>query len=305
MRTFCHDGATMPQIIRHALVARIQNLPALKLLLDDLSEATGLRVRFLSQAGPALAAPESEAAPLCSRLAADPAGCRLCGGFRQNLRDEAAAAPATGACDAGLWEALVPVAIGGQTVGHLLVSGCAPELPSAPSNNRARHLLARAGVEWEAPTLAALRSQSPAVGARRRDAVVNVLQLAADRLALLLTEHLVTAPAALPPSVAQACNIVHAEFGSSLRLPELAARLQVSEGHFSRSFHHATGLRFVEYLARYRAERARALLLGGDRPVAEIARACGFRSLSQFNRVFRSLYRASPRSLRAGTSSPI
>lgn len=288
----------MPQIIRHALAARIQNLPALKELLEDFAETTGLPMRFLPQNASAMATDTADAAPLCGRLWNDPAGCQLCVNFRQKLRDDAGHQAAVGTCDAGLWEAFVPVRIGGQAVGHLLLAGCAEQTASTPVVNRARHLLTRAGVTLSSGTLSALRAQSPVVAPRRREALVRMVQLAADRLALMLTEHLVTAPSALPAIVAQACDIVHAEFAAPLRLGALARRLEVSEGHFSRLFHHATGLRFVEYLARYRAERARTLLLGDTQPVAEIAHACGFRSLSQFNRVFRTLYQTSPRVLR-------
>lgn len=293
----------MPQIIRHALASRIQNLPALRQLLEDFTETTGLPVRFVPQSSADVEPIEAEHATLCARMQADSAGCQLCLRFRQKLRDEAIDKPAVGTCDAGLWEALVPVRIGGQTVGHLLLRGCADSEPAPAAHNRARHLLARAGVTIDGAVLATLRSQSPVVAPRRRDALVRILQLAADRLALTLTEHLVTAPAALPPIVALACNLVHAEFASPLRLAEFAARLDVSEGHFSRIFHHATGLRFVEYLARYRAERARMLLVGSNQPIAEIARACGFQSLSQFNRVFRAVHQTTPRSLRGAATA--
>jgi AraC-like DNA-binding protein len=195
--------------------------------------------------------------------------------------------------------------VGGQTAGHLFLSGCAEDTTSLAAQNRARHLLGRAGIKWNAETHAMLRAQSPLVGAKRRAAIMRLLQLAADRLAQLVTEHLVTVPSQLPAVVAQACTLVHVEYGQPLRLEALAARLAVSAGHFSRTFHHATGLRFVEYLARYRAERARLLLMEGERPVAEIARACGFCSLSQFNRVFRAVYRTSPRALRRQRSRPV
>jgi AraC-like DNA-binding protein len=79
----------------------------------------------------------------------------------------------------------------------------------------------------------------------------------------------------------------------------LARRLGVSPAHLSRVFHHATGLRLVDYLARYRAERVRTLLADDPgRPVSEVAKACGFASISQFNRVFKATYGASPRSFR-------
>lgn len=79
---------------------------------------------------------------------------------------------------------------------------------------------------------------------------------------------------------------------------ELARRLDSSEGHLSRTFHRATGLRLVDYVARYRAERARVLLRGTERPITDIAFACGFQSLSQFHRVFRAQFGKRPRDIR-------
>jgi AraC family transcriptional regulator len=81
-------------------------------------------------------------------------------------------------------------------------------------------------------------------------------------------------------------------------VPEIARRLGASEGHLSRTFHRATGLRLVEYMARFRAERAREQLCDSDQPVIDIAFACGFRSLSQFNRVFRAQFGVRPRDAR-------
>jgi AraC-like DNA-binding protein/ligand-binding sensor protein len=289
----------MPKIIRQALASRIQNLPALRELLVDFTEATGVPARFLPLITTDWSAGGSESTPLCTRLWNESTGYQFCQKFRQKLRDEATSQAAIGICDAGLWEALVPVCIGGQAVGHLLLSGCAEDTASTATLNRVRHLLDRAGISLSSAALAALRSQSLIVGQRRRDSLVRLLQLTADRQALILTEQLVTAPSELPAVVAQACKLVHAEFATPLQAAPVAARLGVSPGHFSRTFHRATGLRFVEYLARYRAERAHALVSEGDRPIAEIARTCGFSSLSQFNRVFRTVYQICPRALRS------
>lgn len=287
----------MSHIIRQSLISRIQQLPALREMMDDLTEATGLTVDFLAVA----ASGEMEtpvSSPVCKWLQTDPAGCRHCASFRQKLREDAANTTAIATCDAGLWEAMVPVRIGGQTVGHLRLAGCVDEAPSTANQNRARHLLGRAGVRLRMEEFAAVRARAPIVPAPRRDALVRLMQVCAERIAALLTEHSMTASDALPPVVAKACTLVHVEFASELSLTAITRRLEVSEGHFSRLFHHATGLRFVEYLARYRAERARALLVSGTDPVADIAKACGFRSLSQFNRVFRAVYGTTPRSLR-------
>lgn len=70
-------------------------------------------------------------------------------------------------------------------------------------------------------------------------------------------------------------------------------------------FHHATGLRFREYVGRLRAEYARDRLLTTDRPVTEIAFVSGFQSVSQFNRVFRAVHGASPQCIRKSRTSSV
>jgi transcriptional regulator GlxA family with amidase domain len=99
---------------------------------------------------------------------------------------------------------------------------------------------------------------------------------------------------------------VHAEYKRPLRLPSLAKKLDVSAAHLSRIFHQATGLRLVDYLARYRAGRARALLIEDEnRTVAEVAQTCGFASISQFNRVFKTTFGSSPRKLRLNRAATL
>jgi transcriptional regulator GlxA family with amidase domain len=57
-------------------------------------------------------------------------------------------------------------------------------------------------------------------------------------------------------------------------------------------------------LARVRAERAHTLLRETHQPVTEIAFACGFQSLSQFNRTFRTQFGQSPTQARQRARSP-
>jgi transcriptional regulator GlxA family with amidase domain len=97
---------------------------------------------------------------------------------------------------------------------------------------------------------------------------------------------------------------VRAEYAQPVAVPEIARRVGASEGHLSRTFHRATGLRLVEYVARFRAERAKEQLCESDQPVIDIAFACGFRSLSQFNRVFRAQFGLKPREVRAQARKP-
>ncbi len=291
----------MPLVVRQALASRLSALPELQAFLADVSLLAGVSVRFWP-ATPVEQerAPESGLEPvgLCAKLAREPAGGRLCVSCRQELRGQAQRTPAEASCDAGLVEVLVPVVVGGVLAGHFLAAGLRDGADTAKAVNRARHLLARSEVDWPAEKLAQLRANAPECDGARRQALARVLLAGAEKVGRAMTEHLVIAPPGVPAVVERAYRIVHAEYARALRVPALARQLGLSAAHLSRVFHHATGLRLVDYVARYRAERARALLTeDAARPVAEVARACGFASISQFNRVFKTTFGASPRSL--------
>ena len=280
----------------------------MKGFLSDLALLAGVEARFL----PAVAKPDAvEAvrqggtAGLCARLWREEPGCRMCASFRQKLRERADATPAADVCDAGLWELMVPVTVGGVVAGHFLVSGLR-EGPSTPqADNRARHLLGRRGLDLRPEELTRARAAATELNGARREALARLLQAGAEHVSRAIHEHLSRAAEGVPELVERAYRIVHAEHSRKLRVPALARRLGVSPAHLSRTFHQATGLRLVDYVARYRAERARTLLAkNGVRSVAEVARSCGFASISQFNRVFRATFGASPRELRHAPTLP-
>jgi len=60
-------------------------------------------------------------------------------------------------------------------------------------------------------------------------------------------------------------------------------------------FKEATGINFVECVARARVEKARSLLQNPNLRSSAIAFAVGFKSLSQFNRAFKHVVGGSPR----------
>lgn len=236
----------------------------------------------------------SELGPLCARLQSEAAGCRLCARFRRALCEAAVTEPVLRRCEAGLWELAVPVRAAGVTLGHLVMVGAAAEQIGPVQVNRARHLRERAGVVVGEDGLADLLARSPVVAPKRREALGRLLRHVAERLAREIGE----AGAEKSPLVEQVCAFVQGEYRGPLSLGDLARRLGVSEGHLSCEFHHAAGVRFVDYLARYRVGRARAMLLTTETLVGEVTRGCGFASLSQFNRVFRTAYATSPREAR-------
>ena len=84
-----------------------------------------------------------------------------------------------------------------------------------------------------------------------------------------------------------------------LSLAAVARVVNMSATYFSEKFKEATGMNFVECVARTRIEKARNLLQNPNLRISEIAFDVGFQSLSQFNRAFKKVAGQSPRDDRA------
>ncbi len=91
--------------------------------------------------------------------------------------------------------------------------------------------------------------------------------------------------------------------GAAVRMPELAARLGVTERHLRRVFAQAHGVSPIDYVTTQRLLQAKQLLTDTDLPVTEVALACGFESLRRFNAVFAEQVRLKPTELRRAGSA--
>ncbi len=79
-----------------------------------------------------------------------------------------------------------------------------------------------------------------------------------------------------------------------MRLGAIAAHAGLSSAHFSHIFKQSTGTSLTYYLQDTRVTEAKRLLEKTGNSVSEICFACGFNSLSNFIRVFRSHTNSTP-----------
>ncbi len=89
-----------------------------------------------------------------------------------------------------------------------------------------------------------------------------------------------------------------ARAGDDIALPEVAARLGVTDRHLRRIFAVAHGVTPIDYLTTQRLLLAKQLLTDTDLAVADVALAAGFGSQRRFNAAFAERYRLNPTALR-------
>ena len=104
----------------------------------------------------------------------------------------------------------------------------------------------------------------------------------------------------------QAARLIEqaAHDGRELSMPQLAARLGVTDRHLRRIFQQHVGVAPIDYLTTQRLLLAKHLLTDTAMPVTQIALASGFASLRRFNAAFVERYRMNPSALRKAGTEP-
>jgi AraC family transcriptional regulator len=93
-------------------------------------------------------------------------------------------------------------------------------------------------------------------------------------------------------------DYIEAHLDASLGLAELAEVAGLGTSHFKALFKHSLGAPVHQYVVRRRVERARDLLLAGDRPIAEVALEAGFAHQSHMAQWMQRLLGVTPSELR-------
>lgn len=97
---------------------------------------------------------------------------------------------------------------------------------------------------------------------------------------------------------------IHGNLESELRMSDAAKRVNLSSGHFSRSFKMTTGLTYSQYVIQARVDLAKHLLQTSEAPISEIALMCGLSDQPHLNRLFRRLVGVPPSTWRRMMAEP-
>ncbi|MFZ5826572.1 MAG: response regulator transcription factor [Bacillota bacterium] len=93
-------------------------------------------------------------------------------------------------------------------------------------------------------------------------------------------------------------QLIAAQYGDDLTLESLARSVFLSRTYVAWLFKQVKGCSFLEYLTRYRMEKAKELLMTTDHSIYEVAEKVGYKNAAYFSRLFREHFGTMPSELR-------
>ena len=155
------------------------------------------------------------------------------------------------------------------------------------------------GIEADRKALRAAYFSTPLVAPHHHEAIVQLLKIFAQHLAMVSNQIAVHQENSEPLMIARAREFIEGHQTEPLSLACVAKAVNASPFYFCKMFKRVTGLNFTDYVARVRTEKARNLLLNPNLRISEIAFEVGFQSLTHFNRVFKKVSGLSPTQYRS------
>ncbi len=87
---------------------------------------------------------------------------------------------------------------------------------------------------------------------------------------------------------------LNSNYANKISLHSLCDEFFMSESHLSRSFKNVTGFNIINYLNIIRIKETQKLLIHSNKNITEIAYKVGYESITNFERVFKSMTSISP-----------
>jgi AraC-like DNA-binding protein len=236
----------------------------------------------------------------CLLMAKSNQACAACFALQQKIEQQAGMEPRSLHCFAGLCESAVPVRVGEKIIAFLQTGQILLHRPDAKQFTKVAQTLIEMGAEIDLKKAEEAWFATTVLKESQYQSMLRLLHIFAGHLSECANALSLEAQSAESASVTKAKVIVQATSDNEISLGRVARAVNVSASYFSELFHKTTGLTFTEYVARVRVEKVKNLLANHRLQITAIAYDTGFKSLSQFNRVFKRVCGLSPREYRLG-----
>lgn len=87
--------------------------------------------------------------------------------------------------------------------------------------------------------------------------------------------------------MAKAIEIIHERYRHRLSLRDMADELYVSESYLARKFKECIDMTYLDFITKYRLNKAVRLMLEGGRRIGEVSDLAGFTQYKRFSVVFK------------------
>ena len=232
--------------------------------------------------------------PFCALLAKQNKTCAACLRTQYELATTAQERPRTVECFAGLTETAVPLRIGDHLIGFLRTGEILLHKPNSRQFTRIVRQLADRAAKMDVPQLREAYFRTRVLTQKQYDSILQLLRIFGQHLSIVANQVVFRSEHAEPANITRARDFIAQHQAEDLSLSTVARAVHMSTFYFCKQFKKATGLRFTDYLARLRVEKAKELLLNPQSRVSEVAFDAGFQSITHFNRVFKAHVGHSP-----------
>jgi len=233
--------------------------------------------------------------PFCALMAGSNHSCSGCLELQRRVREHAILQAGTLTCFAGLSESGVPVRIGDKVVAYLHVGQVLLHKPSEEEFERTVRQLQDWNATIDLPRAREAYFRTRVVERRHYEALLRMITIFAQQLSMITNQLMLTSEHPDSPVILKAKRYIADHVEEELTLGQVARAVNTSTFYFCKLFRRATGLHFLDYVARARVEKVKTSLLSSHTRISEAAYAAGFQSLSQFNRVFKRIVGKQPR----------
>jgi len=128
--------------------------------------------------------------------------------------------------------------------------------------------------------------------------ILHLLANATDTRYIACEGYYMSRPGKTADRLAEVYQYISDNFCKDIALEDIARIADLTPSAFCRLFKKKTGRHFVSYLNAVRISYACKYLFETDRSIGEIAHQCGYKTISNFNKIFKKITGLSPRGYR-------
>src|SRR5438105_5263130 len=199
---------------------------------------------------------------------------------------------------AGLSESAVPVYVGDHILGFLETGEVMLKNPTRKHMATITRQLRAWGYKTDWKQLERAYFRTCVLSPDRYRAMLRLLSIFAQHLSILSNQLVVGREKEESANMARTRQFIEKHQAEPLSLGRVAHAANIRRHYFCKMFKKATGMNFIDYLSRVRVEKSKTLLLNPNSRISEAAFACGFQSMTNFNRAFKRIVGRSPTQFR-------